>query len=76
MIKPFNPNCSDRALMYAAALRIEADARDLKAAHSVKKRWQIWCAADEVAKMNYDISISIARELRARARHADTDRTP
>lgn len=76
MTKPFNPSCSDRELLYAAARSIEADAGYLKAAHCLKGRWQYWIDADKLAKAHYDDMMHLVRELRARARMANTERVP
>ena len=67
----FNPDCSDRSLMYKAARIIEANARDLKRAHSRDGRWQLWIDSDRVAKADYDHDMHLVRELRARARYAE-----
>lgn len=76
MIKPFNPACSDRALLYAAAHTIEVNARELKAAHCLSGRWSFWIDADKLAKALYNNEMHLVRELRARARMADTERVP
>lgn len=76
MTKPFNPSCSDRALLYKAAREIEHTARELKAAHNGPGRWLICRPADESAAVSYDNMMHLVRELRARARMADIERVP
>ena len=76
MISQFDPSCSDRALLYKAARIIEANAKALKEVHSLNGRWQLWIDCDRVAKADYEHDMHLVRELRARARMADTDRTP
>lgn len=76
MTSQFNPSCSDRALMYKAARIIEASARELKHTHSLNGRWQLWIDSDRVAKADYEHDMHLVRELRARARMADTERVP
>ena len=67
----FNLDCSDRALMYAAARVIEVTCRELKTTHALNGRWAIWCDSDRVAKASYDHDMLLVRELRARARMAE-----
>ena len=76
MSRPFDPSCSDRALLQKAARVIEATARELKAAHNGPGRWLICRPADASAKAHYDEEMHLVRELRARARMADTERVP
>lgn len=73
MTRRFNPNCSDRALLYAAARIIEADAKALKECHSVNGRIVVIDEIDKTVKNEYDAHMQLVREMRARARNADTD---
>lgn len=76
MKKRFDPSCSDRTLLYAAARLIEIDARAMKECHSMRGRFVVIDEIDKTVKAEYDAHMHLVRELRARARMADTDRVP
>lgn len=69
--RKFNPDCSDRTLMYAAARIIEDNAKSLKECHSVRGRFVVIDEIDKTVKVEYDAHMQLVRELRARARFAE-----
>ena len=62
--------------MRCAARLIAADAAEIKRAHTLNNRWILLDSSDKRAKAEHDSRILLARELRARARMADTERVP
>ena len=70
-MRRFNPDVSDRALLYAAARTIAADCEPLKRSHTYRGRWVILDAFDIAAKQDYEDRMLLVRELRARARVAE-----
>ena len=70
MGKRFDPDCSDRTLLYTAARIIEADAKALKECHSVRGRFVVIDEIDKSVKEEYDEHMLLVREMRARARMA------
>lgn len=70
-MRKFNPDCSDRTLMYKAARIIESHAEDLKRTHTLRGRWVLLDPVDRNAKADYEHDMHLVRELRARARMAE-----
>ena len=71
MTSQFNPDCSDRTLMYKAARIIEAHAHELKDSCTARGRWVLIDAVDRSSKADYEHDMHLVRELRARARMAE-----
>jgi hypothetical protein len=69
--RPFNPDVSDRTLLHFAARTILAAALALKKSHTLRGRWISTDACDVAARAEYELHMSLVRELRARAKYAE-----